>query len=737
MLFKRKKHLIQKLKIAYLLEDTSLCGGVKIVFDHARMLAGMGMPVTIITRGTRPDYFELGQAEFVQIHQTFREAASLLLRFDIVIATYFQQVLDLHSLPVNLVHFSQGYEPDCPFWAEKAEEVKKAYELPVPKITVSKRVASLVREVFSQDVQFVPQGVDLALFSPKTPAVEIRKVIIPGIWENEIKGIRYAVEGFSLAKKLFPHLSLIRVSTLPLSDEEKSIYTPDEYHVAVPPNDMGSIYRQCDLAVVPSLEGEGFGLPAVEAMACGLPVILTKIQSFLSFHYTKDYAYFVSQKASGEIADAIACLCRNPGLAARLSEQGRAVAEGFPIEKTAERLMTVLHGLSGKGPVIKADAVSYVYIGKPQSSSSMELNLLGELSLTTFGRNHPVKRVNAEDPGQVSVHEVLQHAQEPVIAIAMDDTTFFAANWLPPLLDALHDGVELASPVCSDFFPVEMLYYSPRTLDDVAGKMSLKYRGEHRAWSPFPHLCYVVRKSSLVNLPPETPLSALPGKLKSSVVPASLTHRFGDYYSSNREDLLPFIPHGIEKVLEVGCAKGFLGELIKKERNCKVYGLEMNKEVADIAKTRMDDVFHQDIENASLPFDQDLDVILFPFILEHLFDPWKVLKDIRRWLKPDGLVVASLPNTAHYSIILDLLSGRWDYIPFGLLCITHIRFFTKATIEEMFVKAGYTLVTLEPQPFPAQFRDALFRMIGERIKDGHFSDEILHPGYYVVAKKVG
>lgn len=737
MLFKNKKIARRKIKIAYLLEDTSLCGGVKIVFEHALMLSESGFLVTIVTRGEKPDYFELGNVELIRIHNTFAESSEILARFDIVIATFFPQLIELFPLQLNLVHFSQGFEADCPFWAEKIEDIKKAYSLPVPKITISKRVESVLRKSFSHtEYYYIPQGVDLRLFYPKKSGDTINKVVIVGIWENEIKGIRFAIEGFLRAKNELPHLRLVRISPLPLSDDERSLYSPDEYYSAMHPKNMAEIYRRCDLAIVPSLEGEGFGLPAIEAMACGLPVILTRIHSFLSFHPSKNYAYFVSQKEPEEIAEGIINICRRPGLASELADKGLRVAAEYPLGKTADRLIAVIGHLTEKQPLMKKVCeVSYIFIRKPQFESSMEVALLRELSMKTFSGQNPVKIIAAKAPGLVSVREILEDSQAPFIAISLDETTFFSTNWISPLIDALNQDIEIVSPVCSDFFDIDMPYYSPSTLDDVAERMAEKYRGKYPSRSPFPLICFVAGRKSLEHLPPETLVSELPDKLKSAVVPASLTHRFGDYYSSRREDILPFVPHGVKKVLDVGCARGFLGELIRKERGCRVFGLEINTEVAETAKARLDEVFCLDIENASLPFDRDLDVIIFADILEHLIDPWQVLKNTGDWLKPDGLIIASIPNTSHYSIILDLIRGRWDYIPFGLLCISHIRFFTRATIEEMFIKAGYALVTLEPQAYPSNAREDLVRMLGEKLNMPNVSDDIFHPGYYAVAKK--
>ena len=50
----------------------------------------------------------------------------------------------------------------------------------------------------------------------------------------------------------------------------------------------------------------------------------------------------------------------------------------------------------------------------------------------------------------------------------------------------------------------------------------------------------------------------------------------------------------------------------------------------------------------------------------------------------------SVPNVGHYSIVEDLIAGRWDYLPIGLLCYTHLRFFTKATLESWLHRAGFS-----------------------------------------------
>lgn len=723
-----------KMKIAYLLEDTSLCGGVKVVFEHARLLAERGFAVTVISKGERPGYYDLGKSDFFHLTGDFKSIADRLGHFDVVVATSPDQVLDLFHYAVNLVHFSQAYEADYPFWAPQKEDIERAYRLQVPKMTISKKVVSTIEERFSRKAFYIPQGIDLGIFYPeKEPRNKIEKVLIVGVWENGIKGIRDAVEGFLMAKKEVGYLKMVRVSTLPLSEEELSLYQPDEFHLSVAPKEMGDIYRQCDLAIVPSLEGEGFGLPAIEAMACGLPVILTKIHSFLSLHDAKDYAYFVSPHSPDEIAEGIIRLCRQRDLTAVLRENARRVAEGFPLSSTIDRLVEVLSGLAGGRRTGTRKDIGFLYVERPLAVASMETALLREISRESFSAGQPIREIISH-PSQVTVNEILLNSNAPLVAVSLDDTTYFSKNWLSPLVEALEEGFELVSPVCSDYVEIDMPYYSPLTFEDAAEHRADKHRAQFST-EPFPLFSFVVKRESLLRLNPDTPVTGLPRELKSASVLSSLVHRFGDYYASKCDDILRYLPHGLKRVLDVGCAGGFLGELIKKERGCKVIGIEIVEEVAEEARKRLDEVFCVNIEQARLPFDEDIDAIIFPYVLEHLYNPWRVLREARKWLKPDGIVVASIPNTAHYSIILDLLRNRWEYIPFGLLCVTHIRFFTRESIKEMFRKSGYSLLTLAPQEFPLKDRTLLLEMLKKYIRVENAPDDIFYPNYYVVAKR--
>jgi 2-polyprenyl-3-methyl-5-hydroxy-6-metoxy-1,4-benzoquinol methylase len=145
------------------------------------------------------------------------------------------------------------------------------------------------------------------------------------------------------------------------------------------------------------------------------------------------------------------------------------------------------------------------------------------------------------------------------------------------------------------------------------------------------------------------------------------------------------------KVLEFGCAAGHMSKALKEDLNCTVTGIEMNETSAREAERYCERVVIGDIEN--LDYEQELperfDVVLFSDVLEHLREPDRILYATRNLLSPDGYVLASIPNIAHASVALPLLEGEFDYQSTGILDRSHLRFYTKKGVEELFEMSGY------------------------------------------------
>ena len=104
--------------------------------------------------------------------------------------------------------------------------------------------------------------------------------------------------------------------------------------MALPTNEMARLFASCDVLLGPSRVEEGFGLPAAEAMASGVPSVLSEIPSFLSWDDVRDYATFAADGDGVALGEQLAELLADPALAARLARRGRAVVEQFRAART-------------------------------------------------------------------------------------------------------------------------------------------------------------------------------------------------------------------------------------------------------------------------------------------------------------------------------------------------------------------------------------------------------------------
>lgn len=179
-----------------------------------------------------------------------------------------------------------------------------------------------------------------------------------------------------------------------------------------------------------------------------------------------------------------------------------------------------------------------------------------------------------------------------------------------------------------------------------------------------------------------------PGSLgeRPGAVAAGLYHEFIDYYGEVRSDILPFLPEGVEDVLEIGCGRGATGRFLQEQLGCRVTGVELNPVVAREAARHLHRVVQGDVQ--TLDLDGRYQAVLGLEVVEHLVEAEAFLTRARQLLAPGGRAIFSIPNVGHYSVVEDLIAGRWDYLPVGLLCYTHYRFFTRPTLADWLRRSG-------------------------------------------------
>jgi methionine biosynthesis protein MetW len=152
-------------------------------------------------------------------------------------------------------------------------------------------------------------------------------------------------------------------------------------------------------------------------------------------------------------------------------------------------------------------------------------------------------------------------------------------------------------------------------------------------------------------------------------------------------------PH--TRVLELGCASGYLSGYMERALGCRVTGLDFDPAAAAIAAARCTEVHTADLDHpdalapaaSSAPYD----VLLAAAVLEHLQQPELLLRSALALLKPGARVIVSLPNIAHYRVRLALLLGRFDYTDYGIMDRTHLHFYTLKSGRAL-VEAGGVVV---------------------------------------------
>lgn len=152
------------------------------------------------------------------------------------------------------------------------------------------------------------------------------------------------------------------------------------------------------------------------------------------------------------------------------------------------------------------------------------------------------------------------------------------------------------------------------------------------------------------------------------------------------------------RILDVGCGPGWLSKALTAAGHT-VIGVDIAE--AEGVRDRMHTFVSADLSQG-IPDEVggDFDLVLAADIIEHLADPARLLSAMATRVRPQGSIIASVPNISHWYPRFRITTGRFDYDQRGVLDATHLRFFTRRRFLRVAQEAGLEHVAFRHTGLP-------------------------------------
>ena len=324
------------LHVVYLLGHVSVCGGVKVILEHANELIKVGVRVSLLSHFPQPDWFDI-KAEYIQLPFGLELTRGIPADCDLVVATYWDQLaacVEANVAPV--VYFEQG---DFHLWdwervsEDKQKLIYHLYQLPAYIITCSSTGAKKIKEVFQRDALVFHNALNNEVFFPKQ---ELSK-------EKWLLGVGSEHTKFKRIPDIWQACQIVQSKGYDINFKWVTQNTPTEplgtVVVSPPQPVLGDIYRQAHIYICAS-EYETFPLPPLEAMACGTPVITTANDGALAYAVDGENCLFFTCGDTEELANKIITLLEDQELYHHLQQNGYKTAAEFQWQEIITRLRT-------------------------------------------------------------------------------------------------------------------------------------------------------------------------------------------------------------------------------------------------------------------------------------------------------------------------------------------------------------------------------------------------------------
>lgn len=368
----------RSLHIMLLNDKLRISGGRKLLCEYAHHLK---------RRGHEADLYSLGHGSHHEHQVETRIVRSFpkqqLARADVLIASSPKLVeMSVRKGRGKVLHFCQGFgvadleqridDGVVPVhfrnrlfqsiqlwwkrlgWQRRVAKLDRIYRLPTHLLAVSAHLKQQLEDRYQKPVHLCRNGVRQEYFHPADnfysgpfSAARPCRIVTIGPYGVTFKGIPDTLAAIGMVKSQGLPVRFIRVSPTPFFDVERADPSTDEFHTGMTPTDLGSLLRSADVYLSNSLLAEGFGLPAMEALSCGLPCVLSDIPSYRAFSSRTDFCRFVPQCDPAATAAALRNLITGPA-ATRLALRQAAleVSSEYSFDKACNRFAEVVEQLA-------------------------------------------------------------------------------------------------------------------------------------------------------------------------------------------------------------------------------------------------------------------------------------------------------------------------------------------------------------------------------------------------------
>lgn len=337
------------LHVVYVIHHNQICGGLKIILEHTNRLFSRGVKVTIVSHQPKPTWF-LVKAHYVEV-PFHLELAKGIPPCDVIVAGYWDQIqacIEMGIAPV--VYFEQG--DFHLFEYEKIDSMlksmlQKQFTLPRHIVTVSTPAAKKIAEHFYREAYIIPNGLDETIFYFQPKKHQKWKMLIVGDENVAFKGIKQLIHIHELLVKRGVDIELIWITpsnpTIKSLKNVRIYVAPDQYII-------GELYREATIYVCNS-SYEAFGLPGLEAMACGTPVITSKAEGVFEYAIDLHNCFMVDAGDTYAFIEKIECLLKDQNLYNQFQKNAIKTAENYKWKNNITELINFYQKVSREVPI--------------------------------------------------------------------------------------------------------------------------------------------------------------------------------------------------------------------------------------------------------------------------------------------------------------------------------------------------------------------------------------------------